>query len=118
MNFLDRTMRPLFWAALLFSYAMAVMPRPPVTLLSSDKSQHMLAFFTLALLAGLGWRGVSLWLIGAALAGFGLLIEVTQAIPALHRDPSGADLVADCLAILVALPVAGVGRSRLPWPRA
>lgn len=118
MNFLDRTLRPLFWAALLFSYSMAVMPRPPITLLSSDKSQHMLAFFTLALLAGLAWRGVSLWVVGLALTGFGLFIEVSQAIPALHRDPSGADLVADCAAIVVALAAARAGRSLLPWPRA
>jgi len=118
MNFLARVLKPLFWAALIFSYVAAVMPQAEAPRIAdSDKVEHMIAFFTLSLLAGLAWRHVALLWIGVALASFGLLIELTQAVPLLHRDASGADWAADCAAILVGLAVAFAGRRSLPWPR-
>lgn len=118
MSFLSRVLKPLFWAALIFAYSAAVMPgtRAP-RIVQWDKLEHMIAFFTLALLAGLAWRSMSLWLIGFGLAMVGLAIELTQAIPALNRDPSGADFVADCMAIVIGLGLAHLGRLALPWPR-
>lgn len=118
MNFLSRVLRPLFWAALLIAYTAAIMPTAYAPAISSwDKMNHMIAFFALSLLGGLAWRETSLWAIGAALALVGLAIELTQAIPMVRRDASGADLVADCIAILFGLAVAFIGRRGLPWPR-
>ena len=97
--------RYAFWPALVFAVIMAVVPKPPEipSLNFGDKLQHMLAFFTLTVLAGSGWRQAS-WIklaLGLALVGAG--IELVQAIPALHRSSDWRDLAADCLAILVAL---------------
>ena len=39
------------------------------------------------------------------LSGFGALIEIVQAIPALHRDSDWRDWVADTVAILVTLAI-------------
>ncbi|ARS27166.1 hypothetical protein KC8_07665 [Sphingomonas sp. KC8] len=104
MDAIDRILKPLFWAALIFAYVAAIVPAADAPrIASSDKVEHMIAFFTLALLAALAWRGVAVWRAGLMLAGFGALIEVTQAIPILRRDASAADFLADCGAILVGL---------------
>ncbi|MCX7285126.1 MAG: teicoplanin resistance protein VanZ [Novosphingobium sp.] len=72
-----------------------------------DKVQHMLAFFTLTLLAGVGWPRLGLVRAALWLSLVGAGIEVVQAIPALHRDSDWRDWVADSLAIIAALvPVA------------
>lgn len=100
-----RMARLAFWPALLFALVMAILPKPPELPTDDlgDKFQHMLAFFTLTVLAGTGWpRGslvrAALWL---SLVGVG--IEVVQAIPALHRDSDWRDWVADSGAIVVAV---------------
>ena len=96
--------RTLFWLALAFAYVAAVMPQQEApTFSSSDKVEHMVAFLTLSILAGFGYSRAAILRIGAALAGFGALIEFTQMIPALHRDGNLADWIADCAAILVGL---------------
>lgn len=107
MQRLSPFLKTLFWAAFLFAYAMAVIPsQQAVSLSPSDKVNHMIAFATLALLAGLAWPGLAWWKIAFGLVAFGALIEVTQAIPALHRDASWLDLVADAAALLVGILVA------------
>ena len=114
MDAITRMLKPLFWAALIFAYAAAVMPAVDAPrIASSDKVEHMIAFFTLALLAALAWRRAAVWRIGLMLAGFGALIEVTQAIPALHRDASALDFLADCAAIVVGLGIASLFRKAM-----
>lgn len=110
---LSRLARLAFWPALAFALVMAVLPKPPhlpgVEL--GDKVQHMLAFFTLALLAGIGWPRVSLAKAALWLSMVGAGIEVVQAIPVLHRDSDWRDWVADTIAIVVAMgPVAAFRR--------
>ena len=97
-------LRLLFWAAALFALVMALLPHPPhLPGNPSDKVQHMAAFATLGLLGSFAYRRVSaLWLI-AGLSLFGALIELAQAIPALHRDSDPFDWVADTIACTVVL---------------
>ena len=92
----SRTARVSFWAAACFAFVMAVLPHPPeVPGHPSDKVQHILAFATLAALGAAAYPR-AIWvrlLVGLSL--FGALIEVVQAIPALHRDSDVVDWLAD-----------------------
>lgn len=119
MDILDRVLKPLFWAALIFAYVAAILPALDApSIASSDKIEHIIAFFTLALLAALAWHGASLLRVGLMLAGFGALIEVTQAIPLLNRDASAEDFLADCAAIIAGLAVGWLLRKGIARPRA
>lgn len=92
-----------FWAALLFTLVMALLPHPPELPAASDKVQHAAAFATLAALAALAYQSKGkLWLL-AALSAFGALIEILQAIPALHRDCDALDWVTDTTAAALVL---------------
>ena len=105
----------LFWAALAFAVVMALLPEPPhlPTDGLGDKFQHMLAFATLSLLAALAWPRAELLRIGERLSFVGAMIEVAQAIPALHRDCDIKDWIADTIAIAaVLLAVAALRRGR------
>jgi len=97
-------LRLLFWVALAFAYVAAIMPSAQAPSLSpSDKVNHMAAFFTLAVLAGIAWPRTGAWHIALRLAAFGALIEFTQMIPALNRDASFLDFVADVAALVLGL---------------
>lgn len=100
----QRTARIAFVISALFAFVMAALPHPPqLPGQPADKILHLLAFATLGVLAGIGFRGRSVaWLL-AALAGFGATIEIVQAIPMLNRDSELADLLADIVAALAAL---------------
>lgn len=102
---LSRLARFLFWPTLAFALIMAILPKPPHFPGPDlgDKVQHMLAFFTLTVLAGSGWPSASLARAALRLSLVGAGIEVIQAIPALHRDSDWRDWVADTFAIGVAL---------------
>lgn len=90
---------------------MALLPRPPhIGLETTDKFQHMLAFSTLALLAGLAWPRASIAKIFAWLALFGALIEIAQLVPALHRDGDVWDWFADIFAVAAMLAIVSVWR--------
>lgn len=96
--------RALLLAALLFALVMASLPQPPqLPGQPGDKIQHILAFTALSALAALAYPQAPKWKIFAALCGFGALIEVVQMFPALHRDASLLDWLADCAAIIVTL---------------
>lgn len=102
--------RPLFWAAMVFAFVMAMLPHPPEILGEpSDKVQHMAAFATLGLLGTWAYVRTSLLHLLGGLSLFGAFIEVVQAIPALHRDSDIKDWIADTLACaLVLLIIHGV----------
>ena len=109
----DRLLRLAFWAALCFAFVMAVLPHPPdVPGDPSDKVQHIIAFTVLSGLAGASFRTTPLLPIGIRLSAFGALIEVAQAIPALHRDSSVIDWVADTGAVLAVLLIVALVRRR------
>lgn len=104
----------LFWAALVFAVVMALVPKPPHLPIDrfGDKFEHMLAFATLAGLGTLAYPRARLVTIGERLSFLGALIEVCQAIPALHRDCDIRDWIADTIAVAVVLAAARLVRSR------
>ena len=92
---------------------MALLPKPPeLPGEPGDKVQHMMAFFTLGVLAATGWRERRGWHLFAGLAALGAAIELLQAIPALHRDAEWADWAADMGAAF-----AGISLARLMLAR-
>lgn len=98
---------PIFWTTVLVVYALAIMPAPQAPSLGAgDKVNHIAAFFVLTLLGRAAYRHAAVWRLGVGLSLFGILIELTQAIPVLQRDASFWDWVADSTAILVALALA------------
>lgn len=109
----QRLLRLAFWGATAFAFVMAILPKPPeLPGAPSDKVQHIAAFLTLATLAALAFPGRSLLRIALALSAFGALIEVVQAIPALHRDSDVVDWIADTAAVAVILLLASAVRRR------
>ena len=97
-------MSVLFWLAVAFTLAMALLPTPPAMLLAAgDKVLHMAAFALLSLLAALAFPRRSVIELFAGLAALGGLIEVLQMIPSLRRDADLGDWLADCAAIAVVL---------------
>ena len=99
--------RLAFFAALVFTIVMALLPHPPRVPLDAlgDKFEHMLAFATLSVLASFAFPGASLWRVGERLSFLGALIEVMQAYPPLHRDCSIFDWLADTASIVVVLAI-------------
>lgn len=101
-----RFARPLFWSTLAFAYAAAIMPAPEAPDLGAgDKVNHIAAFLVLTWLGRNAYRALGIWRLALGLSAFGVLIELTQAIPFLHRDASVWDWAADSAAIAVALAV-------------
>ena len=101
----QRGFQVLFWAALVFATVMATLPKPPTLPIDQfgDKFEHMLAFATLAALGSGAFRAMPLTRLAERLSFLGALIEVVQALPALHRDCDIRDWLADTLAICVTL---------------
>ena len=92
---------------------MAVVPHPPeVPGEPNDKVQHIIAFATLAGLGSFAYPATALVQLLLRLSLFGALIEVVQAIPALHRDSDVLDWLADTAAVLVVLLLVRWWRSR------
>ena len=102
-----RLYRFAFWAAALFAFVMAVLPHP-IEIPTSDKIQHMAAFFTITLLGCAGYRGQPRLKLMLAMFAFGAMIEVVQLVPMLHRDAEWSDWLADIVAVLAALAIAHV----------
>lgn len=97
----------MFWLLTLFTLTMAFLPKPPSVPLDAygDKVEHMVAFAVLTAVALVGWPQSRRWRIIVLLSALGAMIEVVQAIPALHRDSDWRDWVADTLAIIAAAVV-------------
>jgi hypothetical protein len=93
--------RLALWLAVAFTLLMAWLPKPPaVPFDPPDKVQHSLAFAVLTFLASVAYPNLRPGRRVAVLAGLGALIELVQAIPALHRDAEFLDWAADMAAIL------------------
>lgn len=110
--------RPLFWAAAIFAFVMAVIPHPPhIPGSPSDKLQHMTAFTTLTLLGAWAWPRLPLLQLVLRLSLFGAVIELVQAIPFIHRDCDPMDWLADTVACLLAMLVVIWWRARVETAR-
>jgi hypothetical protein len=97
--------RVAFLCALAFALVMALVPKPPHLPIDQlgDKFEHGLAFMTLTLLGAISYPRMPLPRLGERLSFLGAMIEVTQSIPALHRDCDIMDWVTDTAVILVTL---------------
>lgn len=106
---------PLFWTMVVIAYVAAILPseRAP-DLGAGDKINHIAAFFALTLVGRAAHHQRPVWLLATRLSLFGVLIELTQAIPILQRDASIWDWVADSTAILVGLLIAALVEKRFP----
>jgi VanZ family protein len=117
------------WRALFVVYAIILTtathwPRLEIgseTMPAPDKLLHLVAFAVLAILF---WRGAwtrSTWTFAIVLWSWAILDEVTQSLPILGRETSGADVAASLLGVTVIViwrlalrPVGGTGnRARL-----
>lgn len=102
---------PALAGCVLLVFAAAIWPQPPVLPgQPSDTVQHAAAFTVLTLAMrwacpGLGGLALLLWL-----SGFGLVIELTQALLPLGRSASLSDWGVDCLAILTTVGALELGR--------
>lgn len=104
---MKRAARILLVAAACFAFIMAAAPHPPrIPGEPPDKILHMLAFAVLGGLSAYSFPNRSIAFLFAALMIFGGLIEIVQAIPALHRDSELADWIADGIAALTSLAAA------------
>lgn len=105
----------LFVLALVFTLFMAWTPHPPsVPGNPADKVQHMMAFWTLTVLACAAFPKAGLLLICERLSFLGALIEVVQSIPVLHRDCDIIDWAADTVMVMAVLLVVRAWRGRRP----
>lgn len=105
-------LRIAFWAAAAFAFVMATLPHPMIEISSSDKVQHMTAFFVITSLGCAAYRSLSRVKLMLAMTAFGAAIELVQMVPELHRDAEWSDWLADILAVLLALAVAHLLESR------
>lgn len=92
-----------FWGCLAGAVTLALIPHPPHLPEMGDKAQHMLAFGTLAFFGALAFPRFPRLHLAERLSFLGALVEVLQAIPALHRDCDIRDWIADTLAIAAVL---------------
>ena len=90
--------RWLFGLALVGVTCLALIPDNQVPVTTGwDKSNHLLAFFVLALLAALAWPSAAWWGQALGLVGYGIGIENLQYF--VGRDAAALDVLADSLGI-------------------
>lgn len=103
---MPRFLPAAFWAAILFTLTMALLPQPPQPPVDiSDKVQHILAFAALTALALAAFPRAGPVTILAPLVILGAAIELLQAGMGLGRDGAWLDWAADCGAIAAVLLV-------------
>lgn len=95
----------LFWLVLIGVSILAFMPGDDVAITTGwDKSNHALAFFTLALLAGRSWPRRHWWQLALPLLAYGVLIEIVQYF--IGRDAAALDVFADAVGLAIYLAIA------------
>lgn len=105
-------LRAAFVICLVAVLYLALDPRPAFTGTSSDKVNHVLAFFTLAVLLRLGWPQYRVVLALLGLLGLGILIEVLQYF--VGRDAAFGDLLADAAGLLLGVAATVIFRLHPP----
>ena len=101
---LRKSCQILFWGVLIFTFVYAEIPRVDAPqMMASDKSDHFLAFYGLAVLAAAAFPGRRLMILALQLSAFGAIIELVQALPIVNRDGDFWDWVADTIGITFAL---------------
>jgi len=86
----------VFVAAVAFTLYAALAPGDDTKgLIPWDKAKHFIVFYGLTFLATLALPRSRFWKIGAVLLGFGVAIEILQALPIIGRDADVFDVVAD-----------------------
>lgn len=103
-------LRAAFLVCLAAILYLALDPRPVFAGASSDKLNHVMAFFALGVLLRLGWPRLRLVLALFALLGLGLMIEVLQHF--IGRDAAFGDLLADAIGLLLAVAATSIFRLR------
>lgn len=107
MSPLRRLFVTAFWAAVLFAYVEAILPaKDTISLSLWDKINHMAAFFTITFLARAAYPRIPIFRLFVMMATFGALIELSQALPFIHRDAEWGDWFADLIASVAGLIVA------------
>jgi VanZ family protein len=107
MSPLRRLFVILFWLVALFAYIEAILPAgEAIHLTWWDKLDHMSAFFIITFLARAAYPRIAVPLLFVLLAGFGAFIELSQAVPIIHRDAEWDDWYADILAIMIGFIIA------------
>lgn len=101
---------PVFWISIAVVYMLAITPLSiDASFGAGDKINHILAFIALTILGRGAYPEQPRWKLAVGLALFGAVIEVTQGIPLLRRDPDIADWIADNAAVgfglLLSLPL-------------
>ena len=100
-------LRLAFWLLLGVILALALMPAENApSVFAEDKSNHILAFFTLSLMARLLWPQARLPLLFLLLTLLGGAIELLQLAMGFGREADWLDFGADVLAIALGLLVA------------
>lgn len=118
----SRLSKPLFWrialaAALCVSTALLLLPLGPnVPSTGWDKSNHLLAFALLAMLACRAWPARIAAALAALLA-YGGLIEILQSFTG-YRSAEWADWLADALGLLLGWTLLRAGGQALAIWRA
>ncbi len=93
-------LRLLFWLLLGFILAISLMPAEDApTVFADDKLNHILAFFTLSLMARLLWPRMNLAVLFIMLTLFGGGIELLQLTMGFGREADWTDFAADIVAI-------------------
>ena len=100
-----RIVRLLFWAAMVSSYILAVLPRDDVPRLTpfGDKSNHTLAFAALTLLLLYAYRN-RYFSAFAWMLFYGIFIELSQLF-AINRSSEVLDVVADTIGVLAGIAI-------------
>ena len=112
--------RFLFLGLVVLTLYLTLNPAPPQLAFDryGDKFEHTVGFIGLGLLAGTSFPRTSSLRILEHLSFFGAMIEVFQAIPAMHRDCDWHDWVADTTGVIIALAILAVLRKFTPFQKA
>ena len=93
--------KPLFWATVLGILVLSLLPSTtPMPTTGWDKTNHLLGFTTLTVLARLAYPAGRFWPKALGLLGFGVLIELLQSLTP-TRSAGGADVVADGIGVAI-----------------